>query len=149
MNAQCDVFCQLWSAVFITTLWLFVLYRVKKRIQQKTEDEERMRSALTHQLTVARKQAMRATREKHIQILGMLPASAIPRHLENMREQSAVTIQAVWRGHNVRRDFSQRKHKIVRVKSAVIIQRWVSVTLSVIGSLLFTILLNIVDTNYW
>lgn len=85
-----------------------------------------MKSALTHQLTVARKQAMRATREKQIQILGMLPASAISRHLENMREHSALTIQTAWRGHNVRRDFTQRKQKIVRVKSAVVIQRCVS-----------------------
>lgn len=103
------------------------MVRVKKKVQQKDEDEARQKSALTHQLTVARKQAMRATREKHIQILGMLPAAAIPRHLENIREQSAITIQSQWRGHLIRKDFSMWKQTIVKTKSAILIQRFVSI----------------------
>lgn len=92
-------------------------------MKQKVEDEQKLQSELQHQLTVARKKAMRATREKHMQILGMLPASAIPKHLEKERLQSAVMIQSSWRGFVERRRFVDRRTLITRMRSATVIQR--------------------------
>lgn len=96
---------------------------MKKTVQKKAEDEHKMQSALQHLLTVSRKKAMRATREKHMQILGMLPAAAIPKHLENVRIQAAICVQSVWRGHVERRSYANRKSLVIRTRAAIIIQR--------------------------
>ena len=69
---------------------------------------------------------MRATREKHMQILGTLSAAAIPKHLENLRIQAAITVQSAWRGHAERKTFADKKTFIIRTRAAVAIQRMVS-----------------------
>lgn len=97
-------------------------------MKQKVEDDRKMRVELQHQLVVSRKRAMRATREKHMQIIGMLPASSIQKYLEEVRQQSAVRIQASWRGYGTRRLLADRKDLAVRGRAAVVIQRAVRVS---------------------
>lgn len=100
---------------------------MKKKLNEKEHDEKKMQSELQHQLVVARKKAMRATREKQIQIISMLPPSAVQKYLEESREQAAVKIQSTWRGHQVRKTVSDRKITNSRNKAAIVIQRGVSV----------------------
>ncbi|KAF6020782.1 IQCB1 [Bugula neritina] len=98
-------------------------FRIKRTVQKKVQDEQRIQIELQHQLVVARKKAMRATREKTMQILGMLPASAVPKHMENIRQSSALTIQSAWRGFLVRKEFEECKSEKVKSRSAIILQR--------------------------
>jgi len=58
-----------------------------------------------------------------MQILGMLPASAVPKHMENIRQSSALTIQSAWRGFLVRKEFEECKSEKVKSRSAIILQR--------------------------
>lgn len=66
---------------------------------------------------------MRVTREKHMQILDMLPAAAIPKHLENVRIEAAVCVQSAWRGFLQRRTFADKKSLIIQTRAAIRIQR--------------------------
>ncbi|XP_067948750.1 IQ calmodulin-binding motif-containing protein 1-like [Watersipora subatra] len=98
-------------------------FRVKQKVQKKIADEQKQQSALQHQLLVSRKKAMRATREKNMQILNMLPAAAIPKHLENVQLQAAITVQAAWRGYVQRKVFGNLRTEVSRTKAATTIQR--------------------------
>ncbi|XP_029461066.1 IQ calmodulin-binding motif-containing protein 1 [Rhinatrema bivittatum] len=87
-------------------------------LKRQKEEED-----LKQQLQLERRRAMRAFREKQLTLLEIVHAGQVDRHMQEMQEKSALTIQRHWRGHKERKSFHQQRRALKQYKAAVTIQR--------------------------
>uniref|UniRef100_A0A8D0HE07 IQ motif containing B1 n=2 Tax=Sphenodon punctatus TaxID=8508 RepID=A0A8D0HE07_SPHPU len=98
-------------------------FRAKR--EQETRELQRRREddALRQQVRLQRQQAMRLFHERQLTLLEIVHASQVDKHVHEVEEKSALTIQRHWRGCRARRNFHQQRQSLQQHKAAVIIQR--------------------------
>ncbi|KAH0621298.1 hypothetical protein JD844_022434 [Phrynosoma platyrhinos] len=87
-------------------------------LQKQKEEEE-----LCRQLQLQRQRAMRLFHERQLTVLEIVHAGQVEKHMHEMKEKSAKTIQRYWRAFKARRNFQQQKKYLQQYKAAVILQR--------------------------
>ncbi|XP_041460563.1 IQ calmodulin-binding motif-containing protein 1-like [Lytechinus variegatus] len=100
-------------------------YRAKKEEKSRIQEYEREQKELEHQLLMARRKAIRETRQKQLDMISAMPPGDVNKYLEMSQIQCAIRIQARWRGVLERRKLGLRKATAQQVKAAITIQRLV------------------------
>lgn len=98
-------------------------YRAKKEEKSRVHEYEREQKELEHQLLMARRKAIRQTRQKQLDMISAMAPGDVSKYLELSQIQCAVKIQARWRGVLERRKLGLRKASAQQVKAAITIQR--------------------------
>lgn len=129
------------AATTIQALWRGVVTRRKlkkankaftvfqKTFRQKQEQKdhrlmvEREQKELQNQLIVARRQAVRLTRQKQLDMITAMKPADVNSFLEMHQIQAAIKIQARWKGVRERRKLGLRKATAKQVRAAIVIQR--------------------------
>ncbi|XP_072020773.1 IQ calmodulin-binding motif-containing protein 1-like [Amphiura filiformis] len=99
-----------------------------RQMQVKRDERvlvERQQRELEHQLLVARRQAIRQTRQKHLDMITAMKPGDVNKFLEMHQISAAIAIQARWKGVLERRKLGLRKATAKQVKAAITIQRCV------------------------
>ncbi|KAK2176926.1 hypothetical protein NP493_630g00039 [Ridgeia piscesae] len=100
-------------------------YRGRKIEEEQRKLEEKVQAELRHMLLIQRRHAMRDLREKQLEMLTLLPAAEVQKHLEQEKLQSAVKIQALWRGHMTRKCLASTQKGVRETRAAICLQRGV------------------------
>ncbi|XP_030828844.1 IQ calmodulin-binding motif-containing protein 1 [Strongylocentrotus purpuratus] len=98
-------------------------YRAKKVEKSRIQEYEREQKELEHQLLMARRKAIRETRQKQLDMISAMPPGDVNKYLAMSQIQCAIRIQARWRGVLERRKLGLRKATARQVKAAITIQR--------------------------
>ncbi|XP_074857361.1 IQ calmodulin-binding motif-containing protein 1 isoform X2 [Carettochelys insculpta] len=98
-------------------------FRIKREqalehLKRQKEDE-----TLRQQLKLQRQRAMRLFHERQLTLLEVVHAGQLDRHIQEIEEKAALTIQRHWRGYRARRNLHQQRESLKQYKAAVIIQR--------------------------
>ncbi|KAJ8035612.1 IQ calmodulin-binding motif-containing protein 1 [Holothuria leucospilota] len=100
-------------------------YRIHQEKKDQQKASHRQERELQHQLLVARRRAMRETRQKQLDMITAMHPADIDKYLEISQIQSAVKLQAIWRGVLERRKLGLRKATAQQVRAAITIQRYI------------------------
>ncbi|XP_071489929.1 IQ calmodulin-binding motif-containing protein 1-like [Diadema antillarum] len=100
-------------------------YRQKKEEKSRVHEYEKEQRELQHQLLMARRKAIRETRQKQLDMISAMHPADVNKYLALSQIQSAIRIQARWRGVLERRKLGLRKASALQVKAAITIQRHV------------------------
>ncbi|NP_001084650.1 IQ motif containing B1 L homeolog isoform X1 [Xenopus laevis] len=98
-------------------------FRARREQEVNQLKRQREEEALRHQLQLNRVRAMRRFREKQLALLEIVHAGQMDKHLREMQERAALTIQKSWRGYKERRQFHKQKIHLAQYKAAICIQR--------------------------
>ncbi|XP_076456279.1 IQ calmodulin-binding motif-containing protein 1-like [Babylonia areolata] len=98
-------------------------YRLRKAEEDHKLLETRVQTELQRRLVANRQRLMIQLKEKHLQVLEILPADQIERYLMKEKSSAAVRIQTMWRGHRERSQLTRRQEVAQQVKAAIKIQR--------------------------
>ncbi|XP_039272967.2 IQ calmodulin-binding motif-containing protein 1-like [Styela clava] len=91
--------------------------KLEYALREKLENEQR------HAAEMKRKQSVRSTREKQLQMLEIVPANKVNSHIQKEEEKAAVKIQTIWRGASQRKQFANKQYIHHASKAAIVIQR--------------------------
>ncbi|XP_048340462.1 IQ calmodulin-binding motif-containing protein 1 [Sphaerodactylus townsendi] len=105
----------------VTTLQKNFRAKREQELQQlrKQKEEEN----LLQQLQLQRQRAMRQFHERQLTLLEIVHAGQVDKHMREMEDKSAVTIQRHWRAFRARKKFLQEKQSLKQYRAAVIIQK--------------------------
>ncbi|XP_038049435.1 IQ calmodulin-binding motif-containing protein 1-like [Patiria miniata] len=96
----------------------------EKQVQRDLHAEkERERRELQHQLLVSRRQAIRQTRQKQLDMITAMAPGKVDAYLQMSQIAAAVKLQARWRGIIERRKLGLRQATAKQVRAAITIQR--------------------------
>ncbi|KAL7991802.1 hypothetical protein Chor_016058 [Crotalus horridus] len=98
-------------------------FRAKKEQELQSLKRRREEEHLRQQLQLQRQRAMRLFHERQLTLLEIVHAGQVDKHMHEMREKAALTIQRYWRAFKARRNFHQQKRNLKEYKAAVLIQR--------------------------
>ncbi|XP_022084664.1 IQ calmodulin-binding motif-containing protein 1-like [Acanthaster planci] len=98
-------------------------FREKQAQRDQQVEKERERRELQHQLLVSRRQAIRQTRQKQLDMIAAMAPGKVDRYLQMSQIAAAVKLQARWRGILERRKLGLRKATAQQVRAAITIQR--------------------------
>nr|XP_060630556.1 IQ calmodulin-binding motif-containing protein 1 isoform X1 [Anolis sagrei ordinatus] len=98
-------------------------FRAKR--EQKLQDlrKQKEEEDLHQQLHLQRHRAMRLFHERQLTMLEIVHAGQVDKHILEIKEKSALTIQRYWRAFKARRNFQCQKKSLQQYKAAVILQR--------------------------
>ncbi|XP_070175320.1 IQ calmodulin-binding motif-containing protein 1-like [Littorina saxatilis] len=100
-------------------------YRLKKAKEEHTLLETKVQTELQRRMLAKRQKMMIHLKEKHLQMLEILPADQIERYLMKEKSTAVVKIQTLWRGHRERSQLARRQEIARQVRAAIKIQRGV------------------------
>uniref|UniRef100_A0A1W7RGI8 IQ motif containing B1 n=1 Tax=Agkistrodon contortrix contortrix TaxID=8713 RepID=A0A1W7RGI8_AGKCO len=98
-------------------------FRAKREQELQSLKRQREEEDLRQQLQLQRQRAMRLFHERQLTLLEIVHAGQVDKHMHEMREKAALTIQRYWRAFKARRNFHQQKRNLKEYKAAVLIQR--------------------------
>ncbi|XP_034278561.1 IQ calmodulin-binding motif-containing protein 1 [Pantherophis guttatus] len=98
-------------------------FRAKREEELQSLKRQREEECLRQQLQLQRQRAMRLFHERQLTLLEIVHAGQIDKHMHEMKEKAALTIQRYWRAFKARRNFHQQKRNLKEYKAAVLIQR--------------------------
>uniref|UniRef100_A0A8C5WP70 IQ motif containing B1 n=1 Tax=Laticauda laticaudata TaxID=8630 RepID=A0A8C5WP70_LATLA len=98
-------------------------FRAKREQELQSLKRQREEESLRQQLQLQRQRAMRLFHERQLTLLEIVHAGQIDKHMHEMKEKAALTIQRYWRAFKARRNFHQQKRNLKEYKAAVLIQR--------------------------
>ncbi|ETE67567.1 IQ calmodulin-binding motif-containing protein 1 [Ophiophagus hannah] len=98
-------------------------FRAKREQELQSLKRQREEECLRQQLQLQRQRAMRLFHERQLTLLEIVHAGQIDKHMHEMKEKAALTIQRYWRAFKARRNFHQQKRNLKEYKAAVLIQR--------------------------
>uniref|UniRef100_A0A670YAP4 IQ motif containing B1 n=1 Tax=Pseudonaja textilis TaxID=8673 RepID=A0A670YAP4_PSETE len=98
-------------------------FRAKREQELQSLKRQREEESLRQQLQLQRQRAMRLFHERQLTLLEIVHAGQIDKHMHEMKEKAALTIQTYWRAFKARRNFHQQKRNLKEYKAAVLIQR--------------------------
>ncbi|XP_071942070.1 IQ calmodulin-binding motif-containing protein 1-like [Antedon mediterranea] len=100
-------------------------FRAKQEVRDRKMDRDRRQRELHHQLLVSRRQALRDSRQKQLDMIAALHPSDVNQYLQKSQVNAAVKIQAHWKGYQERQRLGLRKATAQQVKAAMVIQSYV------------------------
>uniref|UniRef100_A0A8C6VH37 IQ motif containing B1 n=1 Tax=Naja naja TaxID=35670 RepID=A0A8C6VH37_NAJNA len=98
-------------------------FRAKREQELQSLKRQREEECLRQQLQLQRQRAMRLFHERQLTLLEIVHAGQIDKHMHEMKEKAALTIQRYWRAFKARSNFHQQKRNLKEYKAAVLIQR--------------------------
>ncbi|KAE8581654.1 hypothetical protein XENTR_v10024880 [Xenopus tropicalis] len=98
-------------------------FRARREREVSQLQRQREEEALRQQLQLHRLRAMRRFREKQLALLEIVHPGQMDKHLREVQEKAAQTIQRIWGGYRERRKFHKQKVHLAQYKAAVCIQR--------------------------
>lgn len=98
-------------------------FREKKERQLLLLERQRGEEELRRQLQLQRQRAIREFRQRQLDMLEIVPASLVDRHMREQERKAVVLIQKQWRGHKERKGFHLQKQALKQFKAAVTLQR--------------------------
>ncbi|KAL8570993.1 hypothetical protein ACOMHN_037853 [Nucella lapillus] len=98
-------------------------YRLRKAEEDHRLLETKVQTELQRRLVANRQRLMVQLKEKHLQVLEILPADQIEKYLMKEKATAAVRIQTLWRGHRERTQLTRRQEVAQQVRAAIRIQR--------------------------
>ncbi|XP_042301013.1 LOW QUALITY PROTEIN: IQ calmodulin-binding motif-containing protein 1 [Sceloporus undulatus] len=98
-------------------------FRAKRERELQDLKKQKKEEELQQQLQLQRQRAMRLFHERQLTVLEIVHAGQVDKHMHEMKEKSAITIQRYWRAFKARRNFQQQKKSLQQYKAAVILQR--------------------------
>lgn len=100
-------------------------FRAKRAQELQGLKKQKEDEGLKQQLQLQRQRAMRLFHERQLTLLEIVDAGQIDKHMHEIEEKAAITIQRYWRAFRTRRNFHQQKQYLKQYKAAVVIQRMV------------------------
>ncbi|XP_015264291.1 PREDICTED: IQ calmodulin-binding motif-containing protein 1 [Gekko japonicus] len=98
-------------------------FRAKREQELQHLRKQKEEESLRQQLQLQRQRAMRLFHERQLTLLEIVHAGQVDKHMHEMEEKSALTIQRHWRAFRARRNFLQQKQSLKQYKMAVVIQK--------------------------
>ncbi|XP_054826830.1 IQ calmodulin-binding motif-containing protein 1 [Eublepharis macularius] len=98
-------------------------FRAKREQEMKHLRKLKEEESLHQQLKLQRQRAMRIFHERQLTLLEIVHPGQIDKHMHEMEDKSALTIQRHWRAFRARRHFLQQKQSLKQHKAAFIIQK--------------------------
>ncbi|XP_060118446.1 IQ calmodulin-binding motif-containing protein 1 [Heteronotia binoei] len=98
-------------------------FRAKRRQELEHLRKQKEEESLLQQLQLQRQRAMRLFHERQLTLLEIVHAGQVDKHMREIEDKSAVTIQRHWRAFRARRIFLQQKQSLRQHKMAVVIQK--------------------------
>ncbi|XP_066467855.1 IQ calmodulin-binding motif-containing protein 1 [Tiliqua scincoides] len=98
-------------------------FRAKRAQDLQGFKKQKEDEGLKQQLQLQRQRAMRLFHERQLTLLEIVDAGQVDKHVHEIEEKSALTIQRHWRAFRIRRNFHQQKQYLKQYKAAVLIQR--------------------------
>ncbi|MGH0170000.1 UNVERIFIED_CONTAM: hypothetical protein FKN15_058112 [Acipenser sinensis] len=98
-------------------------FREKKERQLLLLERQRGEVELRRQLQLQRQRVIREFRQRQLDMLDIVPASLVDRHMQEQERKAVVLIQKQWRGHKERKGFHLQKQALKQFKAAVTLQR--------------------------
>ncbi|KAJ6665448.1 hypothetical protein lerEdw1_003289 [Lerista edwardsae] len=98
-------------------------FRAKRAQELQGFKKQKEDEGLKQQLQLQRQRAMRLFHERQLTLLEIVDAGQVDKHVREIEEKSALTIQRHWRAFRTRRNFHQQKQYLKQYKAAVLIQR--------------------------
>ncbi|XP_034984748.2 IQ calmodulin-binding motif-containing protein 1 isoform X2 [Zootoca vivipara] len=98
-------------------------FRAKRKQELQGLNKQKEEEDLHQQLQLRRQRAMRLFHERQLTLLEIVHAGQVDKHMHEMEEKSAITIQKYWRAFRERRNFHHQKKSLKQYKAAVLIQR--------------------------
>ncbi|KAG1682114.1 IQ calmodulin-binding motif-containing protein 1 [Nymphon striatum] len=97
------------------------------------KNDEKRKKQLSLELkqneAINRKQEMRKSKQRQLEMLTMIPASQVENYFQNEQNIAATKMQAIWRGYKSRKQYPQIRYDVLRHRAAVIIQTQVRIWL--------------------
>lgn len=100
-------------------------YRLRKAKEEHALLETRVQTELQRRMDAKRRKMMIYLKEKHLQVMEVLPAAQVEKFLMKEKQSAALRIQTLWRGHKERNQLTRRQEVAQQVKAAIKIQRMV------------------------
>lgn len=100
-------------------------YRAKKEVNEKRKAKKLAEDELRFQLLLEHRRKQRQRKLEMVELIKILQPNQIEKYLEKQREQSALVIQANYRGYRQRKLFNLIKHDKIKLKAVICIQRTV------------------------
>ena len=98
-------------------------YRARKEIDEKRKAKRQAEDELRFQLLLEHRRRQRQRKLDMVELIKILQPNQIEKYLEKQREQSALIIQANFRGYRERKLFNLIKNDKIKIKAVVCIQR--------------------------
>nr|XP_056717252.1 IQ calmodulin-binding motif-containing protein 1 [Euleptes europaea] len=98
-------------------------FRAKREQELQNLRKQKEEENLRQQLQLQRQRAMRLFHERQLTLLEIVHAGQVDKHMREIEDKSALTIQRHWRAFRARRNFLQQKQSLKQYKAAVIIQK--------------------------
>nr|XP_003214945.2 PREDICTED: IQ calmodulin-binding motif-containing protein 1 isoform X2 [Anolis carolinensis] len=98
-------------------------FRAKRERELQILRKQKEEEDLHQQLHLQRQRAMRMFHERQLTMLEIVHAGQVDKHMLEIKEKSALTIQRYWRAFKTRRNFQLQKKSLQQYKAAVILQR--------------------------
>ncbi|XP_077176651.1 IQ calmodulin-binding motif-containing protein 1 isoform X2 [Paroedura picta] len=98
-------------------------FRAKREQELQHLRKQKEEESLRQQLQLQRQRAMRLFHERQLTLLEIVHAGQVNKHMREMEDKSALTIQRHWRAYRARRNFLQQKQSLKHYKMAVVIQK--------------------------
>ncbi|CAI5762678.1 IQ calmodulin-binding motif-containing protein 1 [Podarcis lilfordi] len=98
-------------------------FRAKRKQELQGLKKQKEEEELRQQLQLRRQRAMRLFHERQLTLLEIVHPGQVDKHMHEMEEKSAITIQRYWRAFRERRNFHHQKKSLKQYKAAVLIQR--------------------------
>ncbi|KAG2459597.1 IQCB1 protein, partial [Polypterus senegalus] len=98
-------------------------FRNKKEKERLILERQKEEEELRHHLLLQRQRAIRRFHQRQLELLQIIPAELLNRHIQDQEMKAALLIQRHWRGHRERRNFHQQKQALKQYKAAVTLQR--------------------------
>ncbi|XP_053259586.1 IQ calmodulin-binding motif-containing protein 1 isoform X1 [Podarcis raffonei] len=98
-------------------------FRAKRKQELQGLKKQKEEEDLRQQLQLRRQRAMRLFHERQLTLLEIVHPGQVDKHMHEMKEKSAITIQRYWRAFRERRNFHHQKKSLKQYKAAVVIQR--------------------------
>ncbi|XP_044294253.1 IQ calmodulin-binding motif-containing protein 1 isoform X2 [Varanus komodoensis] len=100
-------------------------FRAKREQELQDLKKKKEEESLRQQVQLQRKRAMRLFHERQLTLLEIVHPGQVEKHIHEMKENAALTIQKYWRAFRARRNFHQQKTHLKQYKAAILIQRTV------------------------
>lgn len=98
-------------------------FRKKRHEKLQVALKEKLGSEMRYETELERKRCLRSARERQLQMLEIVPARHVNKHIQKEEEKAAVKIQSAWKGASQRKRYEAEQALLKRVNAAIIIQR--------------------------
>lgn len=100
-------------------------YRRKTRRQNVIKSQNNIQKMKDEFQKAERRKIFFTSKAKQLKSIETIPAKTVDKFLENLDRNSAIKIQAAWRGHKTRKSLSGLKPGMKKVRAVIVIQRQV------------------------